>query len=110
MITKKIYGTSVKKLNGKTIKRLEYDGESDGENMAINILHNGKMERLVIPERKRYHSFVLPKIFYVEPKIKKSRKRRSKKNRRKIKRLSRRQKRLSRRQKRLSRRPIRYYY
>lgn len=101
MITKKIYGTSVKKLNGKTIKRLEYDGESDGENMAINILQNGKMERLVIPERKRYHSFVLPKIFYVEPKIKKSRKtkkkrKKSKKNRRK--------------NTRLSRRPIRYYY
>lgn len=104
MITKKIYGTSVKKLNGKTIKRLEYDGESDGENMAINILHNGKMERLVIPERKRYHSFVLPKIFYVEPKIKKSRRRRrSKKNRRKNRRLSR-------RQRRLSPRPIHYYY
>ena len=105
MITKKIYGTSVKKLNGKTIKRLEYDGESDGENMAINILQNGKIERLVIPERKRYHSFVLPKIFYVEPKIKKSRKRRrrSKKNRRKNRRLSR-------RQRRLSPRPIHYYY
>ena len=105
MITKKIYGTSVKKLNGKTIKRLEYDGESDGENMAINILQNGKMERLVIPERKRYHSFVLPKIFYVEPKIKKSRRRRksTKKNRRKNRRLSR-------RQRRLSRRPIHYYY
>ncbi len=106
MITKKIYGTSVKKLNGKTIKRLEYDGESDGENMAINILQNGKMERLVIPERKRYHSFVLPKIFYVEPKIKKSRKRRrrrSKKNRRKNRRLSR-------RQRRLSPHPIHYYY
>ena len=105
MITKKIYGTSVKKLNGKTIKRLEYDGESDGENMAINILQNGKMERLVIPERKRYHSFVLPKIFYIEPKIKKSRRRRksTKKNRRKNRRLSR-------RQRRLSRRPIHYYY
>ena len=106
MITKKIYGTSVKKLNGKTIKRLEYDGESDGENMAINILQNGKMERLVIPERKRYHSFVLPKIFYIEPKIKKSRRRRrrrSKKNRRKNRRLSR-------RQRRLSPRPIHYYY
>ena len=106
MITKKIYGTSVKKLNGKTIKRLEYDGESDGENMAINILQNGKIERLVIPERKRYHSFVLPKIFYVEPKIKKStrrrRRRRSKKRRK--------NRRLSRRQRRLSPRPIHYYY
>ena len=73
MITKKIYGTSVKKLNGKTIKRLEYDGESDGENMSINILQNGKIERLVIPERKKYRSFILPKIFHVQPKIKKSR-------------------------------------
>ena len=90
MITKKIYGTSVKKLNGKTIKRLEYDGESDGENMAINILHNGKMERLVIPERKRYHSFVLPKIFYVEPKIKKSRRKIRRRRRRKTKRHRRR--------------------
>ena len=107
MITKKIYGTSVKKLNGKTIKRLEYDGESDGENMAINILQNGKIERLVIPERKRYHSFVLPKIFYVEPKIKKSTRRRRRRRRSKKRRKNRR---LSRRQRRLSPRPIHYYY
>ena len=82
MITKKIYGTSVKKLNGKTIKRLEYDGESDGENMAINILQNGKINRLIIPEKKKYHSFVLPKIFYVQPKIKKYRKTKKKRRRR----------------------------
>ena len=82
MITKKIYGTSVKKINGKTIKRLEYDGESDGENMAINILQNGKINRLIIPEKKKYHSFVLPKIFYVQPKIKKYRKTKKKRRRR----------------------------
>ena len=105
MITKKIYGTSVKKLNGKTIKRLEYDGESDGENMAINILQNGKMERLVIPERKRYHSFVLPKIFYVEPKIKKSRT--TRKGRKQRKKYKKKNKRYTRRP---YRRPIRYYY
>jgi len=105
MITKKIYGTSVKKLNGKTIKRLEYDGESDGENMAINILQNGKMERLVIPERKKYHSFILPKIFHVQPKIKKSR--RTRKGRKQRKKYKKKNKRYTRRP---YRRQIRYYY
>tara|TARA_B100000424_G_scaffold271435_1_gene274139 strand:- start:2507 stop:2824 length:318 start_codon:yes stop_codon:yes gene_type:complete len=105
MITKKIYGTSVKKLNGKTIKRLEYDGESDGENMSINILQNGKIERLVIPERKKYHSFILPKIFHVQPKIKKSR--RTRKGRKQRKKYKKKNKRYTRRP---YRRPIRYYY
>ena len=105
MITKKIYRTSVKKLNGKTIKRLEYDGESDGENMSINILQNGKIERLVIPERKKYHSFILPKIFHVQQKIKKSR--RTRKGRKQRKKYKKKNKRYTRRP---YRRPIRYYY
>ena len=102
MITRKIYGTSVKKINGKTIKRLEYDGVSDGENMAMNILQNGKIKHLIIPERKRYDSFVLPRMFYIEPKFKKSRRRRrSKKYRKKDRRYTRSQRRRNSRQNRI---------
>jgi hypothetical protein len=73
MDTKRIYGTSVKKINGKTINRLEYDGDSDGENMVINVLQNGRRKRIIVPEhiesQQQFQSYVLPRMFYKKPTI-----------------------------------------
>jgi hypothetical protein len=47
---KKVYGTSSVRLNGKKIKRIEYDGESDGHRMVLNVIDNGYEKQFIIPE------------------------------------------------------------
>ena len=85
MLTKRVYGTSVKKINGRTVKRLEYDGDSDGENMVMNVMQNGTTKRFIIPEIQRRQSFVLPKLFYVRRQTRKIRKKKNKKKKKKKK-------------------------
>ncbi len=85
MLTKRVYGTSVKKINGRTVKRLEYDGDSDGENMVMNVMQNGTRKRFIIPEIQRRQSFVLPKLFYVRRQTRKIRKKKNKKKKKKKK-------------------------
>ena len=83
MLTKRVYGTSVKKINGRTVKRLEYDGDSDGENMVMNVMQNGTRKRFIIPEIQRRQSFVLPKLFYLRRQTRKIRKKKKKKKKKK---------------------------
>ena len=50
MLLKKVYGTSSVRLNGQKIKRIEYDGESDGHRMVLNVIDNGSEKQFIIPE------------------------------------------------------------
>jgi len=94
MLTKRVYGTSVKKINGRTVKRLEYDGDSDGENMVMNVIQNGTRKRFIIPEIQRRQSFVLPKLFYLRRQTRKIRKKKNKKKKKKKKKKKSRAKRI----------------
>ena len=50
MLLKKVYGTSNVRVNGEKIKRIEYDGESDGHQMVLNVNDNGSEKQIIIPE------------------------------------------------------------
>ena len=72
MLTRKIdqnvYGSSVVKVNGETVKLLEYDGNSDGENIVFNINDNGKKNTVVIPYIEySKKSQVFPRILNMKP-------------------------------------------
>ena len=67
-IDKNVYGSSVVKVNGETVKLLEYDGNSDGENIVLNINDNGKKNTVVVPDieySKKSHVF--PRILNMKP-------------------------------------------
>jgi len=50
MLLNAMYGTNSMRLNGKRIRRIEYDGKSDGHRMVLNVIDNGSEKQIIIPE------------------------------------------------------------
>tara|TARA_B100000035_G_scaffold185402_1_gene158132 strand:- start:954 stop:1385 length:432 start_codon:yes stop_codon:yes gene_type:complete len=79
MLTKKrVYGTTVKKVNGKTRRHIEYDGIGDGRTMILNVNNNGRRQKYEIPDRQSMNlldniedherkNSILSEIMQIEP-------------------------------------------
>lgn len=79
MLTKKrVYGTTVKKVNGKTRRHIEYDGIGDGETLILNVNNDGVHSKYEIPDKQSINLLdniednerkdnILSKIMQIEP-------------------------------------------
>ena len=79
MLTKKrVYGTTVKKVNGKTRRHIEYDGIGDGRTIVLNVNNNGTRQKYEIPDRQSMNlldniedherkNSILSEIMQIEP-------------------------------------------
>tara|TARA_B110000305_G_C19416811_1_gene628465 strand:+ start:1424 stop:1858 length:435 start_codon:yes stop_codon:yes gene_type:complete len=75
---KRVYGTTVKKVNGKTRRHIEYDGIGDGTTMILNVNNNGTRQKYEIPDKQRMNLLdniedherknnILSEILQIEP-------------------------------------------